>query len=264
MSRMPEDTRLSKLDEEQALRAALAAHAPIELPIADAWVAVRSRLALSAAPAAGGQASAPVAPQPRARWSPLRAALLASGVAAVLIALMGAGVAAAYWGGLFGGAKAQLIGNANFYTTIGQSRTVDGVTLSVDQAYADPGNTYIAITVRTSPVVAERYGHVILNHITVRDGDGEATGLNISCEAMGRADLLKGGGIEHCMLDAGALPAPAGVGPVNVTIEVGEVWLFVKDGGQRTIYQGPWTYQFTLPWHAQSLGPGGPYAQPNR
>ncbi|HEV2238714.1 MAG TPA: DUF4179 domain-containing protein [Ktedonobacterales bacterium] len=262
---MPDDTlhRLPELEDERALRAALAAHAPADVPTADAWITVRSHLALGAVPAHEATRLTRLGRRPRARRSPLRAALLASGVAALLVALMGAGYAAAYWGGIFGGPKAQLIGDANLYATIGQSRTIDGVTLSVDQAYADPGNTYIAVTVRLTPALADRYGLVILNHIAIRDAGGRETdGLNMSCKQMARADLFKGGGIEHCMLDAGALPAPAGAGPVNVTVEVGEVWLFAKGGGQRVVEQGPWTYQFALPWHAQSLGPGGPYAQP--
>jgi hypothetical protein len=201
----------------------------------------------------------------RSRPSLVRRALLTAGIAAVLIALVGAGVSAAYWGGLFGGPKAQLIGDASLYTVVGQSKTIAGVTVSVDQAYADPGNTFIAVTLSVPEPQAQRYGTVILNQVSIHDSAGHETdGLNIMCEPLARADLLQGGGIEHCMLDAGPLPTPAGAGPVSVTVEVGEAWLFSRNDGQRTVVSGPWTYQFSLPWHSKSLGPGGPYAQPAR
>jgi hypothetical protein len=264
---MPEEMlpQRSEPEDEPALRAALAAHAPVVVPVDDAWLTVKPRLMLDATSMREDQAleMAPTRQSARRPW--WRRAALTAGIAAILVALMGAGVGAAYWGGLLGGPKARLIGDASLYTTIGQSQTIGGVTLSVDQAYADPGNTYIAVTFRVTEPLAERYGTVILNHVTIRDASGrEANGLNVMCEGMGRADLLQGGGIEHCMLDSGPLPAPAGTGPLAVTVEVGEVWLLAKQSGQRTVLSGPWSYQFALPWHQQSLGPGGPYTQPAR
>jgi hypothetical protein len=264
---MPEEMlpQLAELDEERALRTALAAHAPGEVSTQDAWVAVRAHLALDADPARAVGSAPPITMRPRTRPTLLRRASLTAGVAAILIALMGAGFGAAYWGGLLGGPKAQLIGDSSLYTTIGQSKTIDGVTLSVDQAYADPGNTFIAVTFRVSEPLAERFGTVILNRVSIRDASGRETdGLNLMCEPLARADLLNGGGIEYCMLDAGPLSAPTGAGPINVTVEVGEVWLLAKGSGQSTVRPGPWTYEFPLPWHPKSLGPGGPYAQPAR
>jgi hypothetical protein len=252
-------------DTERALRAALAAHAPAVMDTHTAWLAVRARLPLDAAPARAMEDAARPTMRSRTRPALVRRALLTAGIAAVLLALVGAGVGAAYWGGLFGGPKAQLIGDAGLYTAVGQSQTIDGVSLSVDQAYADPGNTFIAVTFRMPETQAERYGSLILNRISIRDGAGHETyGLNMTCEPLARADLLQGGGIEHCMLDAGPLPAPLGAESVPVTVEVGEVWLLARGSGQRTVLHGPWTYQFALPWHAKSLGSGGPYAQPSR
>jgi hypothetical protein len=250
---------------ERILRAALAGHAPRMVNTEDAWLAVRSRLPLDAGLARSVEGAAQSTVRPWLRPALARRALLTAGIAAVLIALVGAGVGAAYWGGLVGGPKAQLIGDAGLYTAIRQSKTIGGVTVSVDQAYADPGNTFIAVTLSVPESQAQRYGTVILNQVSIRDAAGHETdGLNIMCEPLARADLLKGGGIEHCMLDAGPLPVPADAGSIPVTVEVGETWLFSRNGGQRTVLPGPWTYQFSLLWHSKSLGSGGPYAQPAR
>src|SRR5690242_2368187 len=109
-------------EAERLLRAALAAHAPRVVDAADAWLIVRDRLPLDAnlAPTTEGAARS------SSRPSLLRRALLTAGIAAVLLALVGAGVGAAYWGGLFGGPKAQLIGDAGLYTAVGQSKTIGG------------------------------------------------------------------------------------------------------------------------------------------
>jgi hypothetical protein len=253
------------LEEEQALRASFARHAPTMVDTVSAWSTVRAQLPLDTQATDEVIAVVPRPPRLAPRHPRLRAALMAAGIAAVLIALMGAGVGAAYWGGLFGGPKAQLIGNADLYTAIGQSKTIDGVTITVDQAYADPGNTYIAVTARVSDTLAQRYGYVILNHVSVSEASGsESNGLNVICEPLGRTSLFDGASIEHCMLDAGALHPSAGLSPLSVKVEVGEVWLLAKGSAQRDIRTGPWTFQFKLPWHQQSLGTGGPYAQPNR
>ena len=48
----------------------------------------------------------------------------------------------------------------------------------------------------------------------------------------------------------------------TLNVEIGEVWLFRATDGQRDILTGPWSFSFSLPFHQQNLGPGGPYAQP--
>ncbi|HEX8981544.1 MAG TPA: DUF4179 domain-containing protein [Ktedonobacterales bacterium] len=238
-----------ELAEEPTLRATFARHAPTMVDTESAWFNVRTQLPLGAQATDKAAAAAPRSTRQAARHPRLRAALMNAGFAAALVVLVGAGVGTAYWGGLFGGPKAQLIGNANLYTTIGQSRTIDGVTISVDQAYADSGNTYIAITARVSDTLAQRYGYVILNHVVVSEASGsESDGLSVSCEPLGRAALLDSATIEHCMLDSGALHPSAGLSRVSVTVEVGEVWLLAKGSVQRTIRPGPWTFQFMLPW----------------
>ena len=189
--------------------------------------------------------------------------LLVAASLAIVVALAGAGVGAAYWGGIFGGPKAQLIGDERLYTTIGQSQTHGGVTVTVDKAYADPGNTYIAVTFTMPDSQASRYSNVIANSVGITDTDGnEAHGLNYVCEPLWHDALFHRDGVQHCLMDLSAFQPPAGATSLNLNVEIGELWLFRTTDGQRDILTGPWSFNFSLPFYQQNLGPGGPYAQP--
>ena len=123
--------------EELALRATLHAQASEMVDTDAAWEVVAPRLATSGAVVSQRRKVGPFA-------GVSRGLLVAAASLALVVALAGAGVGAAYWGGLFGGPKGKLISNQQLYTTIGQSQTIDGVTASIDLAYADPDDTYIA------------------------------------------------------------------------------------------------------------------------
>jgi hypothetical protein len=88
---------------ELTLRATLHAHAAEMVDTAAAWESVAPRLATSGA----------VVTRPR-RFGPLAGVsrgLLVAAALALVVALAGAGVGAAYWGSIYGGPKAQLIGD---------------------------------------------------------------------------------------------------------------------------------------------------------
>jgi hypothetical protein len=192
-----------------------------------------------------------------------RGVMITVAVVVLVVALAGAGVGAAYWGGLFGGPKAKLIGNQQLYSEIGQSQMHGGVTVSIDNAYADPGNIYIAVTFTMRDDQASRYGNVIANSVTVADGAGnEARGLNLICEPLWHDAVFHRDGVEHCLMDVGALQPPAGAASLTLGVEIGEIWLFPTTDHQPDIVTGPWSFTFSLPFHQQSLGPGGPYVQP--
>jgi hypothetical protein len=243
--------------EELALRATLQMYAGEAVDADAAWGAVAPRLTSLRR---NGVVQ-------RRRRGPLagasRGILIAAAVVALVVALAGAGVGAAYWGGIFGGPKARLIGDQKLYTTIGQSQTIDGVTVSADKAYADPGNTYIALSVTMPYALASRYRNVIANHVTIADTTGnEAQGLNMYCDPLWHDPSFRQDGVEHCLMDAGPLQPAAGATALNLSVEIGELWLFPVNGAEREIHPGSWRFQFTLPYHQQSLGPGGPYAAP--
>jgi hypothetical protein len=241
--------------EELALRATLHTQSSEMVDTDVAWDLVAPRLTTSAAVVSQRRKAGPFAAVSRG--------LLVAASLAIVVALAGAGVGAAYWGGLFGGPKAQLIGDKQLYTEIGQSQVVDGVTVSIDQAYADPGNIYLAVSFTMSHDMGSHYGQVIVNRTTIADTAGqEAKGLNMTCEPFWRDALFHRDSIQHCMMDAGPLQPATGATTLSLSVEIGEVWLFPTSGGEREVHPGPLRFQFTLPYHQQSLGPGGPYAEP--
>jgi hypothetical protein len=242
--------------DERALRATLRAHAGEMVDTDGGWEEVAPRLAASGAGMIRPRRMGPLAGMSRG-------ALIAAASLALVVALAGAGVGAAYWGGLFGGPKAQLIGDGQLYSTIGQSQTHGGVTVSVDKAYADPGNTYIAVTLTLPDNQASRYSNVFANSVSITDGAGnEAGGLNYVCEPLWHDPLFHRDGVQHCLMDLSAFQPPAGASSLTLSVKIGELWLARTAGGQRDILTGPWSFTFSLPFHQQSLGPGGPYAQP--
>ena len=241
--------------DEMALRATLHARADEMVDTDAAWESVAPRLAMTAAVMSQRRKAGPFAGVSRG--------LLVAASLAIVVALAGAGVGAAYWGGLFGGPKAQLIGDERLYTAIGRSQTRDGLTVTIDQAYADPGNTYIAVTFTMPDSQASRYSSAIANSVTITDGAGnEARGLNYVCEPLWHDALFHRDGVQHCLMDLSAFQPPAGSASLNLNVEIGELWLFRTTDGQRDILTGPWSFTFSLPFHQQSLGPGGPYAEP--
>jgi hypothetical protein len=243
--------------DEMALRATLYAHASEMVDADTAWEAVAPRLAASGAVVSQRRKAGP--------FAGVSPGLLVAASLAIVVALAGAGagVGAAYWGGLFGGPKAQLIGDERLYTTIGQSQSHASLTVTIDQAYADPGNTYIAVTFTMPDSQASRYSNVIANSVTITDGAGnEAHGLNYICEPLWHEALFHRAGVQHCLMDLSAFQPPAGATSLSLHVEIGELWLFRTMDGQRDILTGPWSFTFSLPFHQQNLGPGGPYAQP--
>jgi hypothetical protein len=248
-------TECEESRDELALHATLHAHAGEMIDTDTAWEAVAPRLQASAAVVSQRRKAGP--------FTAVNRGLLVAASLAIVVALAGAGVGAAYWGGLFGGPKAQLIGDERLYTGIGQRQTIGGVTVSIDQAYADPGNTYIAVTFTMPDSQASHYSSVIANHVTITDGAGnEARGLNYVCEPLWHDTLFRRDGVQHCLMDLSAFQPPAGAVSLNLHVEIGELWLFHTTDGQRDILAGPWSFTFSLPFHQQSLGTGGPYAQP--
>lgn len=245
--------------QEWQLRATLRAHAPAEVDAEHVWAAIAPRLTISR--------DIPDAPASRSRWPRARltmllraprAAVIAAALIASVLVFAGAGFGAAYWGGLFGGEKAGLIGNEKLYTTINQSQTIGEVTVTADKVYADPGNTYIAVLIRMPQSVARQYNQAILNRFDVTNASGQdAMGANVMCDP-----LPHDGSAEHCLIDYGHFQPNADGTHVTLRVDIGEVWLLRSGVHDPDVRTGPWHFTFTLPFHQQSLGPGGPYAQP--
>jgi Domain of unknown function (DUF4179) len=243
--------------EERALRATLRAYAAGEVDTQAGWEAVAPRLTSAGA----GSATQVRRPGPLAGVS--RGVLVAAAVVALVVALAGAGVGTAYWGGLFGGPKAQLIGDERLYTTIGQSQTIGGVTVTIDKVYADPSDTYIAFNFTMPDAMAKNYTSVIANKFTITDAAGnEARGSGYVCEPLWHDQIFYHDGVERCLMDLGPFQPAAEATTLTLKVEIGELWLFRAADHERDFLTGPWRFSFSLPFHQQSLGPGGPYAEP--
>ncbi len=257
-SEWTEWTEHNETPQERLVRATLREHAPTNVDVERGWATVAARLDMNVA--AGTTATASATWRARRgkpmRWQ--RVTLVAAAAMAIALILAGAGVGAAYWGGLFGSDKGKLIGDERLYTTINQSQTVGDVTVTIDKVYADPGDTYIGLTIRLPQSSARQYSNAILNHFDVTDASGqEPSGATESCE-----QLPHDGSGEHCLIDIGPFQPGPGVTQLTLTVEIGEVWLLRPSVHDPDVRTGPWHFTFTLPFHQQNLGPGGPYLQP--
>jgi hypothetical protein len=236
--------------DEDALRETLRRHAPVLVHAEAAWAAVSPRLA----------APHRAAVHSRHAWlSRLRRPRIAVALAFAVL-LTGAGAAGGHylWGWPFGSSKAWVIGDGNLYSQIDQTQTVAGVTITMIEGYADPGNTYLAYSIQMSPALRQRYTSVIIATADVTDRLGdEPQGANTLCQAA-PAD----GGPQYCLMDMTAFAPPPDATQLALTVDVSAIYAFDATHARTDTLTGPWRFAFILPWHARSLGPGGPYAQP--
>jgi hypothetical protein len=174
------------------------------------------------------------------------------------IALLGAGIATFQWAGPFIGQKLQEIGQQRLYSAVNQSQDDSGVTIFVDKAYADLGNVYIAFRVQPDTPMAGSFTPGEFD-LVAQSGqlDMEHGGANIQCAA--RTDSSTA---QVCVLDTAPFKPDAGGKTLTLTFDVYKLYHTTSSGGTQTI-TGSWDFTFTIPFHTRSLGPGGPYAQPN-
>lgn len=256
-------TENNKSQQEQLLRAALREHTPTNIDVATAWESVVPRLMVAQA-ASGSRRSGnragtiSVMPGVKRLLRGPRVLLIAAAATVIVLLLAGAAFGTPYWGGLFGGDKAKLIGDERLYTTINQSQTVNGITITIDKVYADPGNTYISLTIRLPRSLAGKYSHAFPNHVPITNINGQQpNGMNLVSDP-----LSDNGTVAHELFDTGPLhPNPDG-SHLTIAIDIGEVMLDRPGQYDFDVHSGPWHFTFTVPFHQQSLGPSGPYAQP--
>ena len=188
-----------------------------------------------------------------------------TGLVAVLVvaALVGAGYGAAVYFGLsapFTTHELQLIGDAHLYSTIDQAQTQQGVSVTIDKAYADQGATYIEYHSNGVTSATRDANDFIWASFDVADQLGEEpTGGTTTClEGPGN------GGAQQCLLNMGPFHPATGVSTLAITITIHT--MFVQKAGSAhmlTLY-GDWRFLFTLPFHHKNLGSGGPYANPTK
>jgi hypothetical protein len=243
------------------LRATLREHAPEAVEVETAWAAVSAQLAQirQELPAVSD------APDLRTRPSDARRQLWRGAlpkVAAMLVVavlLMGAGYGGGHylWGWPFGGQKLQLIGNQHLYTTIGQRQTENGITITVDKAYADADDTFIAFQVDMSSQVTKHYDRIIVASYDLHDQYAD------SPQTASTQCTPPSNGTQACLMDVAPFHLSGGASELTITFDITKLYL-LKDGESTTTeLTGHWQFQFTLPYHQKSLGPGGSTSQPS-
>jgi hypothetical protein len=224
----------SAAEEEALLRAALAEEAPDEVDIERAWEAFSQRIAAPEAQRASGRG---LRIRGRLVTLPAIAALLA-----LAILLMGASYA--FWAGPFRGydGELQLIGQKHLYTTVNQSRTAGGLTITVTNVYADEGRTFIAYTIDPSAELRQRYDHTIVASYDLVDQAGHAPqGTTVGC-----TPLPKGGGLVYCLMDAPSFRATGDT--LTLTWDIHLAYLLRSGSSQTDTDAAGWHFTFTVPY----------------
>jgi hypothetical protein len=173
---------------------------------------------------------------------------------------MGAGVT----GGYFVFQKARQVDQEQLYTTIGQQRTAQGVSITVRKAYADAGSSIIAYRIQVAPNLAQRYDQVYVTSYVLTDQFGdEPRSANIECDRAPFLDVGFAGGTD-CVADVAPFPVASGTSQLTLSFTVRKVVLMHSGQTADDTLTDSWSFTFTIPYHQTSLGPGGPYAQPAR
>lgn len=240
------------------VRATLAERAGFDVESERDWELVAPRLRFEKATSSSATRKAVKAPTAWMRGALHRARprswLGAAMIAATCVALMGIGFATFEWAGPFVGHKLGLIGEQRLYTTVNQARDAAGVTITVDKAYADAGNVYIAFRIQPDQASA---GSFSLATFSLTDQFGEEPGGgNIQCAA--RTDATAP---QVCVLDSPPFHPPTGATTLTITLAIQAIYRVPSTGDSQRI-EGPWRFVFAVPFHTKNLGPGGPYAQP--
>src|SRR5579875_740721 len=185
----------------------------------------------------------------RRHWGWRRRALTAVAAVVVAAALMGAGYGAASYFGWLGNPKLEKIEAEHHYTTLNQTQTQQGVQVTLDWAYADPGDFYLSYHSMGVTVATRDYNNYFWMTYDLRDQFGEINqGGYTSCQ-----EGPGNGGAQYCLMDMGALKLPGSVSTLNVTLEISTIML-AKGGSSHTVtLHGDWHFSFTLPYHHHAV-----------
>lgn len=254
--------------EEALLRDTFAAHALASVDTDRGWAAIAGQISAanttSATTSATAQnthlaVAAPSGARARPAWRrhahlPRALTRIAAAVAVAAV-LMGTG----YGTFRYLTTKGNAIARNNLYTAVNQHQTDQGVTFEVDRAYADTGSTSILYSVDLSSALAAR-GYTSATPMTFdltdQYGDQGGSGYTICHPGSGSA-------VETCEISDNAFAVPAGVTQLTITYDIYRV-LLARGGNHplQEMIQGAWNFQFTIPFHQKSVGPGGPYGLP--
>ncbi len=243
--------------DEALVRATLAERAGFDVESERDWRRVAPYLRFESTPTRATSSQAGKTPAARMRGALHRARprswLGAAMIAATCVALMGIGFATFEWAGPFVGHKLGLIGEQHLYTTVNQARDDAGVTISVDKAYADAGNVYIAFRIQPDQAIA---GSFSLATFSLTDQFGEEPGGgNIQCAA--RTDATAP---QVCVLDSPPFHPPSGATSLTLTLDIQALYRVHRMVTRSELEGSGASVHRSVP--RKNLGPGGPYVQP--
>jgi hypothetical protein len=251
--------------QEKFLRATFQHHAPVDIDVDHAWMQVAHCLPGSGQPAKQpGWLRFPFrlsgAPS---RQGPMRGLSLVATIALIAVLLMGAGVVAEVasppaWNALqdYLASLSQHV-PANQFQTIGQQQQSNGVTITLEQAYAGIDRTIISLDVQLAPDMVKDYWGILPDSF-----DFVVNGQKETLKGKGMAECVMNFGRNHseyCVWVLSPVQVSANAKKLDVTWDFTTVTLKLKQPGMHYhVLNGHWHFHFALPFHQQRHDPGQP------
>lgn len=257
--------------QESLLRTTLIAHAPQSVDIEQGWQAVSQRIpALTLNQQVPSKASARIIPlngywqtQRRYTWPVLAL------VATLVIALLSTGSSLNWFAGNTSSAGKSNTAYA-FSDVTSPTQTMNGITVSVLKAYADPQHLYIEYKVHLSDKLAQIYNFgfpigKIQNPYAKGPGGDESV-----CSLTPAILLKKANNDTICVTvisrnNKFSLQPPKDATIVNIGWNISKIRLIQLRRTPKAplifdLVSGHWNFQFTIPFHQQTHTPVFPFS----
>jgi hypothetical protein len=138
----------------------------------------------------------------------------------------------------------------NFFQTINQQQTVQGVTMTITSVYADRGATLIAFTTQLSPELAAKYDSAYPIGLTVISTSGSYAGLPADGRGMLCDDPARDHGITACYARFGPFHPGTTAQTIDISVVVASMDLH-RRAIDATI-AGPWQFRFMMQFSQQN------------
>jgi hypothetical protein len=271
---LPSPQPIGETMQERLLRDAFQQHANVPTDVDQAWMQIAQRMPELHTQA--GQVRFPFwlsHKQPRKARRMRRLSMVAS-LALVAVLLMGAGVATGLTPLPFGNILKSFLSSffphisTSQFQTIKEQQSSNGVTITLENAYASIDRTIIAFTLQISPDLSDDAGGFAQpgSYTFVVNGQKETLTNKDVSECLG--DLGKGHFNEYCIVVLKPMRVPASTKQLTVLWNITSISItlpVVRSPSHSKLvhvsyhkFSGHWSFHFTLPFHHQNLDPGKP------
>lgn len=234
-TQFPQETQ--ETTQEALLRATLREHAPQTIDLEHGWVKISAQLST--------QAEQTMSPR-GLHWFPRQSQgerrLVRRWQVIALAAVLGVALIGA---GLFGPFSNLLGGNQDVYAQVNQTRQDQGVTITLDKAFANLKETNLTFKITVPPELA-KYIAAAPSALT----------LTYQGQALERGDwtafLLSNNNAHVSSISFSAVNPPANTQEVTLTWHITQIWLRSQPTSQNhniVDIKGDWTFTFTIPFH---------------